>query len=73
MITIPKNKWSTQMVGGRVKTLRVFVECPGCHTVAPLNHDVADDGTVSPSLDCPFDDCSFHDHVKLEGWKCSDS
>jgi hypothetical protein len=45
----------------------VFVTCPGCGVEGRLQHDVSDDGKVSPSLDCPS--CSFHEWVKLEGWK----
>lgn len=49
---------------------RVFVTCPGCGLKASLDHDVADDGKVSPSLDCP--ECEFHAHVTLAGWGGAD-
>jgi len=43
--------------------------CPGCGRICSLfDHEIADDGEVSPSLDCPFD-CEFHDHAVLEGWR----
>ena len=32
------------------------------------DHAIAEDGTVTPSLDCPEDGCAFHEFVKLEGW-----
>lgn len=45
------------------------VACPDCGRTASLSgHDIADDGTVTPSVVCPYEGCSFHDYVKLEGW-----
>ena len=47
-----------------------LVACPKCGNIASLSdHEIDADGTVRPSLVCPFDPCKFHDHVKLEGWK----
>ena len=44
--------------------------CPGCGRLATLgDHTIDPDGSVSPSLDCPFDHCDFHDMVKLADWK----
>lgn len=44
------------------------LSCPGCGERQTLTgHEIAADGSVSPSLACSFD-CSFHDYVKLEGW-----
>lgn len=41
--------------------------CPDCGFFGSLlDHQIAEDGTVSPSVDCP--DCSFHEHIRLEGW-----
>ncbi len=31
-------------------------------------HRIAGDGTVTPSCVCSHDGCSFHEHVRLEGW-----
>ena len=45
------------------------VSCPKCGEVCSLTeHSVAADGTVSPSLVCPFN-CGYHAMVKLQGWK----
>jgi hypothetical protein len=44
----------------------VFVTCPGCGIEGRLDHDVAADGKVSPSLDCPS--CEFHAFVVLADW-----
>lgn len=47
----------------------VRATCPGCDLEALLDHDIADDGTVSPSMDCPNDRCDFHANVRLELWQ----
>ena len=41
--------------------------CPNGHRAA-LDHDIAADGTVSPSVVCPEDGCDWHVHVRLVGW-----
>jgi hypothetical protein len=56
-------KWNRVTIDGKI-TARVT--CPGCRLTFALDHDIAEDGTVSPSLDCPV--CVFHDFVKLERW-----
>lgn len=41
--------------------------CLECGTFGVLEeHEIAADGTVSPSVVCP--NCSFHQHIKLDGW-----
>lgn len=58
----------------------IIIKCPKCRKIATLvrpplkgegveGHDVESDGTVKPSLVCPNDECAFHEHVTLEGWK----
>lgn len=44
----------------------VIVTCPNGHMAGLDDHEVADDGTVTPSLECPS--CDFHDSVKLIGY-----
>ncbi len=46
----------------------VFVKCPECKGIGMLDHEVADDGTVTPSLECTRKGCTFHKGVMLEGW-----
>ena len=60
MTSIPRKLWRRGEGGD------VLVTCPGCGLEAYLDHDVAKDGTVTPSLDCPK--CPYHKFVKLEGW-----
>jgi len=44
------------------------VTCPVCgQTCTLIDHQIDPDGTVSPSLVCPYD-CGFHEFIKLEGW-----
>ena len=45
----------------------VIAKCPECSSELPLQHEIAADGTITPSLDCPA--CPFHQAgVRLEGW-----
>ncbi len=58
-IQIPEVDWADDPLG-------VFVVCPECRTTLRLNHDVAADGTITPSIGCPA--CQFHDRGVLVGW-----
>lgn len=64
MITIERSKWNRVTIDGKV-TARVA--CPGCGLTFALDHTIAKDGTVSPSLVCPIKGC-FHGFIRLEGW-----
>lgn len=45
------------------------VICPDCRKWCTLtHHTIAGNGVVSPSLACPWNSCTFHDHIKLEDW-----
>jgi hypothetical protein len=49
-----------------------LVKCPGCgieSTLSANTHTVATDGTVTPSYVCPHTPCTFHEWVKLDGWR----
>ena len=48
---------------------KVLASCPQCGGVAVLDHAVAADGTVSPSMECPYAGCEFHESVRLVGWE----
>ena len=44
--------------------------CPDCGRTGSLSdHKIADDGTVSPSVVCSYENCHFHEFIKLDGWK----
>lgn len=48
---------------------KAIVNCPQCNKDAPLReHEIAEDGTVSPSLVCPMVNCDYHEKVKLDDW-----
>ena len=50
-------------------TLSAMLNCPRCGRAASLaDHEISTDGTVTPSVVCPFDPCKFHDSVRLNGW-----
>lgn len=44
--------------------------CPNGHMcrISDEVHQIAADGTLTPSYVCPVDGCGFHDFVKFEGW-----
>ena len=56
-----------EIMGANGKT--AYLKCPNGHAAGLWDHEVADDGTVSPSVGCPEDGCNFHEFVKLIGWK----
>lgn len=43
----------------------ILIKCPNGH-IGVLDHDIADDGTVTPSAQCPS--CEWHEMVRLEDW-----
>jgi predicted RNA-binding Zn-ribbon protein involved in translation (DUF1610 family) len=46
--------------------------CPICgQTAVLIDHEIAPDGTVSPSVVCPHDGCGFHEFIQLDGWQPS--
>ena len=44
--------------------------CGGCGKSGGRlsDHEIADDGTVNPSILCPHDGCGWHVWGRLEGW-----
>lgn len=67
MAEAAKGQWNGAMSDGKRTAL---VSCPGCGRIASLSkHAIGEDGTVSPSLVCPYDDCDFHDYVRLHNWQ----
>ncbi len=45
--------------------------CPDCNKVAYLDHQIADNGDVYPSVVCPTPGCNWHVYVTLVGWSSS--
>ena len=62
-----KGEWHGAKLSGGKRT--ALVCCPGCGKLVSLtDHTIDPDGTVTPSLVCPFK-CDFHEFVKLADWK----
>lgn len=64
---LPKGTWK------RVKksdgNFSAMIACPECGQEGSIsNHAITPDGTVTPSVVCGYDKCTFHDYVKLDGW-----
>jgi hypothetical protein len=45
--------------------------CPNGHTGSLEGWKIADDGAVSPSVDCSPNGCDFHDHIRLLDWSAA--
>lgn len=59
--------WRLNPEGPEPKRQLVLVSCPTCGQVAQLQHEIALDGLVSPSVQCPAR-CGFHENVRLKDW-----
>lgn len=55
-----------------VATHYVLLRCPSGHTATlhtpSSGHQIDDAGIVTPSVVCPYDGCTFHEHVRLLDW-----
>lgn len=57
--------------------LGATVSCADGHSCTLTNHDIASNGVVTPSLQCPIgpksgdeeEECGWHENVKLLDWK----
>lgn len=49
-------------------TRTALLKCSNGHIGSLSNHDIADDGRVTPSVVCPVEECEFHEMVRLIGW-----
>ena len=64
-----RGKWQPITSDGK-KTALIY--CPKCGDFkASLagTHEIAKDGTVTPSLICGAETCDFHEHIKLQDWQ----
>jgi len=64
----PKGSW---FLVNRENGKGAMFNCPKCGQYAGIdapNHTIADDGAVHPSVVCPYDNCDFHDYIRLIGW-----
>lgn len=58
--------WKPVTSDGRRTAMLV---CSNGHAGSIANHEIASDGTVTPSVVCATENCSFHEFVKLVGWE----
>jgi len=49
--------------------LTARVSCFRGHSGLIPDHDIAADGTVSPSLACTWKGCHWHEFIRLTDWK----
>jgi predicted RNA-binding Zn-ribbon protein involved in translation (DUF1610 family) len=69
--------WSRKHVPGSWKGIVVQLgdrsasfTCPKCGTtMALVEHRIDRRGKVWPSVVCPKPKCSFHEHIRLAGWR----
>lgn len=45
------------------------IVCSNGHYGILVDHDIDENGVVTPSVVCSEHGCNFHDYVKLVGWK----
>ena len=68
-ITYTKMESSTwQGLSKEDGTKTAWMRCPNGHFGVLSGHEIAQDGKVTPSVQCPEEGCRFHDNVILEGW-----
>lgn len=54
-------RWRPVLLDGE-RTARIA--CPSCGTLGLLDHEIAEDGAVSPSVVCPRDGCGWHEWIR---------
>ena len=62
----PPLSWRPIILGDGSRTARVV--CSNGHSAWIDDHEIAADGTVEPSLECPVEGCDFPPYVRLQGW-----
>jgi hypothetical protein len=51
-----------------MRKFKASMTCPNGHGLTLGKHSISADGVVSPSVVCPVQSCSFHEHVRLDRW-----
>lgn len=59
-------RWEYQ--SGRVC---VVTRCANGHIGSLDDHTIASDGTVSPSVVCQHEGCTYHEFIQLVGWEAN--
>jgi hypothetical protein len=69
MIIFKKPDWERARGPKGPEHLTALILCPVCKQWGSLSrHDIAEDGTVKPSVVCSHPGCTFHEYIKLDGW-----
>lgn len=64
--TAQPNTWALSILSGG--SIQVITRCSNGHIGALDDHEIAVDGTVSPSVVCQREGCTFHEFIRLEDW-----
>lgn len=51
-----------------IHRFKATMACPMGHVLTLRSHIIRSDGTVTPSVVCPTEDCAFHAYVRLSNW-----
>lgn len=67
----PKLTPGTWQGGTKIDGSRTALfSCPLCGGTGSLaDHEIADNGNVTPSVVCMVGDCEFHEYITLENWQ----
>ena len=66
-LTTKPGTWTPATIDGKRSAVAC---CPSCGQRGTLDaHAIAADGTVTPLLVCPAESCSYHEFVRLVGWR----
>lgn len=64
-------KWPPKIGEYVITDKSIFLRCGGCKEILTIDHHtVKADGTISPSVVCPYieEGCNWHVMMKLEDW-----
>lgn len=59
--------WSAVRIGSGERWTAVAV-CANGHAALMDDHEIAEDGTITPSVRCPTEGCDWDAMVRLIGW-----
>lgn len=75
MTTVVMNRassWPPQVGEYLVTDKSIYARCGDCHSILTIDsHEIASDGSVSPSVVCPYtkEGCKWHVIMKLDDWE----
>ena len=66
-VDLHNNTWGVYIAPNGQKT--AITRCSNGHIGSLLDHTIASDGLVTPSVVCQHEGCNYHEYIKLEGWE----